>query len=54
MAQHPTTMRKAELIRIALGLKLGPSKSALDVHTRGVLLKMVMDALNATPRGDQP
>ena len=47
MAQHPTTMRKADLVRVALGLNLGPSRAALDVHTRGVLLKMVLDALDA-------
>lgn len=46
MPQHPTTLKKADLVRVALGLGLGRSKSALDVHTRGALLKMVMDALD--------
>lgn len=38
-------MRKPDLVRLALGLKLGPSRAALDVHHKGTLLRMVLDAL---------
>lgn len=42
--KHPTTMRKPELVAEAYRLGLGPSKAALDVYHKGVLLKMVTDA----------
>lgn len=44
MAKHPTVMRKAELVAEAHRMGLGPSRAALDVHSKGVLLKMVLDA----------
>ena len=44
--KHPATMLKAELVQLAFRLRLGPSRAALDVHPKGVLRKMVTDALN--------
>lgn len=45
MSQRPEVMNKKDLVRVALGLKLGPSRAALDVHHKGTLLRMVLDAL---------
>lgn len=43
--QNPATLKKADLVRLAFGLKLGPSKSALDAYNKGTLLRMVTEAL---------
>lgn len=44
MAKHPVIMNKKELVAEAYRLGLGPSRAALDVHHKGFLYQMVMNA----------
>lgn len=52
IAKNPIIMTKPELVKEAYRLGLGPSRAALDVHTKGALIRMIAEyrrQTNSTP-----